>query len=90
MNPTKDLSSFPPILGEFASYKLSIQRCSSRTVDEYLTDLRIKEANKLLQSGYTEQLTAEKCGFGDTGSMIRCFKKRFNMTPKQYIKAYHN
>ena len=40
MNPTKDLSSFPPILGEFASYKLSIQVCSSRTVDEYLTDLR--------------------------------------------------
>ena len=40
MNPTKDLSSFPPILGEFASYKLSIQGCSSRTVDEYLTDLR--------------------------------------------------
>ena len=40
MNPTKDLSSFPPILGEFASYKLSIQGCSVKTVDEYLIDLR--------------------------------------------------
>jgi len=40
MNPTKDMSSFPPILGEFASYKLNIQGCSVKTVDEYLIDLR--------------------------------------------------
>ena len=40
MNPTKDMSGFPPILQEFASYKLSIQGCSVKTVDEYLIDLR--------------------------------------------------
>lgn len=40
MNPTKDLSVFPPILREFASYKLNIQGCSVKTVDEYLIDLR--------------------------------------------------
>ncbi|MBQ8409792.1 MAG: helix-turn-helix transcriptional regulator [Clostridia bacterium] len=68
----------------------AFKKYTGSTINEYLTDLRIKEANKLLQSGYTEQLTAEECGFGDTSSMIRCFKKRFNMTPKQYVKAYHN
>ena len=40
MNPTKDMSGFPPILREFASYKLNIQGCSVKTVDEYLIDLR--------------------------------------------------
>ena len=67
----------------------AFKKYTGSTINEYLTDLRIKEANKLLKSGYTEQLTAEKCGFGDTSNMIRCFKKRFNMTPKQYVRAYH-
>ena len=67
----------------------AFKKYTCSTINEHLTDLRIKEANKLLRSGYTEQLTAEKCGFGDVSSMIRCFKKRFNMTPKQYVKAYH-
>ena len=40
MNPTKDMSGFPPILREFASYKLNIQGCSVKTVDEYLLLIR--------------------------------------------------
>ena len=31
---------FPPLIREFASYKLAIQGCSQKTVDEYLLDLR--------------------------------------------------
>ncbi len=34
------LSEFSPIVQEFASYKLGIQGCSAKTVDEYLLDLR--------------------------------------------------
>lgn len=35
-----DIREFPPLLREFASYKRTIQGCSAKTVDEYLTDLR--------------------------------------------------
>jgi len=35
-----NIDEFPPIIREFASYKLAIQGCSQKTVDEYLLDLR--------------------------------------------------
>ncbi len=35
-----DLSAFPELVQNFASYKLTIENCSPRTVTEYLTDLR--------------------------------------------------
>lgn len=35
-----DISEFSPTIQEFASYKLVVQGCSQRTVDEYLLDLR--------------------------------------------------
>ncbi len=35
-----DLNEFPPLLREFAGYKIAIQGCSQKTVDEYLLDLR--------------------------------------------------
>ena len=34
------VNEFSDIVREFASYKLGIQSCSSKTVDEYLLDLR--------------------------------------------------
>lgn len=35
------LDSMPPLVRDFAAYKLTIQACSSKTVDEYLSDLRL-------------------------------------------------
>ena len=35
-----DINEFSPIVREFAGYKSAIQGCSSKTVEEYLTDLR--------------------------------------------------
>lgn len=35
------LESMPPLVKDFAAYKLTIQACSSKTVDEYLSDLRL-------------------------------------------------
>jgi hypothetical protein len=34
------VAEFSDIVQEFASYKLGIQGCSTKTVDEYLLDLR--------------------------------------------------
>ena len=35
-----DLSQYPQLVREFATYKQSIQGCSQKTVNEYLLDLR--------------------------------------------------
>lgn len=35
------LDSMPQLVKDFAAYKLTIQACSSKTVDEYLSDLRL-------------------------------------------------
>ncbi|MGM9653100.1 MAG: tyrosine recombinase XerC [Eubacteriales bacterium] len=37
---SNDLRAYPPLVREFAAYKLSIQGCSPKTVEEYLIDLR--------------------------------------------------
>ena len=35
------IETMPPLVRDFASYKLTIQGCSQKTVDEYLSDLRL-------------------------------------------------
>ena len=56
------------------------------TLNDYLTQYRLKEAIRCLWEGDTVQSAAEKCGFGDTGNFIRAFRARYNTTPMQYIK----
>ncbi|MBE6599166.1 MAG: tyrosine recombinase XerC [Ruminococcaceae bacterium] len=51
------LNEFPPLIREFAAYKLTIQACSEKTVNEYLLDLRtfcrylIAEAENIPKDG---------------------------------------
>ena len=40
MSLSVDLNGMPPLVREFSSYKLSIQGCSQKTVNEYLLDIR--------------------------------------------------
>ena len=40
MSEIDNLYKYPQIIREFASYKLSIQGCSTKTVEEYVLDLR--------------------------------------------------
>ncbi len=40
MNVTQDYADFPEIIREYISYKLAIQGCSVKTVDEYARDLK--------------------------------------------------
>ena len=41
MASTFPLETMPPLVKDFAAYKRTIQDCSSKTVDEYLCDLRL-------------------------------------------------
>ncbi|MBQ7900911.1 MAG: helix-turn-helix transcriptional regulator [Clostridia bacterium] len=62
------------------------KKYTGNTLNGYIVHCRLKNSLILLQSGKTIQQTAELCGFGDSSGLIRCFKKHFGTTPKQYIK----
>lgn len=55
---------------------------------EYLTDLRLNSAKKLLLTERTPEYKINEiallCGFYDVGYFIRIFKKKFNVTPTAF------
>lgn len=50
----------------------------------YIIETRLKNAQILLNSPLKIDIVAQKCGFADSGSFIRAFKKHFGMTPGKY------
>lgn len=65
----------------------AFKKYTGSTLGGYITDYRLKQAINMLNSGALQHSIAEKCGFGDTCNMIRAFRRRFGMTPGQYIKS---
>ncbi len=53
---------------------------------EYLTDLRLSKAKELLIRDKPVGLVANEVGYEDASSLVRVFKKRFGVTPKQWLK----
>lgn len=63
MSNAYDLISYPPPVREFATYKLGIQGCSKKTVEEYLLDLRM--FTKFMYA-YRNQLSVSDGAFLET------------------------
>ena len=53
---------------------------------EYLTDLRLAIAQGLLEKNKPVSLVANEVGYENASSLSRVFKKRFGITPKQWLK----
>lgn len=60
---------------------------TGETYLQYLNNLRIYHACKLLKRGNSLQEVCENCGFEDMSYFIQLFKKIVGTTPKQYILA---
>lgn len=56
------------------------------TVGEYTDLCRLERASSLLSSGETVEYAALRCGFSDTGGLIRLFKRYYGVSPLKYIK----
>lgn len=48
---------------------------------EYLTLLRLREAERMLGSGMNMSDIAERCGFSDYRAFARAYQKKYHMTP---------
>ena len=53
---------------------------------EYLTDVRLKHAIKLLKQGYSVQMIADSIGYNDQPSFSRAFYNKYNQYPTQFNK----
>ena len=63
----------------------AFKKYTGTTLNEYIARCRLKNAMIAMRQGKKEQQIAEECGFTDLCNMIRCFKRYFHMTPKQYL-----
>jgi AraC-like DNA-binding protein len=63
----------------------ALRRYTGHTLHDHLLRCRLKHATQMLRGGATEQAAAAACGFGDTPSLIRGFRRAFAMTPRQYL-----
>lgn len=53
---------------------------------DYLTEVKMKNAMKFLNNGYTIKETAEKTGYSDSAYFSKVFHKHFNITPSKCKK----
>lgn len=65
------------------------KKITGTTLHDYLLCYRLDKAKELLIEGnLTIGEIAEKTGFNETGTFIRAFKKKENVTPLQYKKEH--
>lgn len=56
-------------------------------MNEYINQLRIKNANKLLLQGYSSTDAALSSGFESIRTFNSCYKRIMGMTPGEYVKS---
>lgn len=66
---------------------VSFKKHTGSTINEYILSVRVRQAERLLRRGRTVQETADLCGFGDAGSLIRAFRKHTGRTPGQFLRT---
>ncbi len=62
------------------------KKYTGKTLQEYITNCRLREAINLISEGKTEYEAAVRSGFSDSSSLIQSFKRSFKITPGQYIR----
>jgi two-component system response regulator YesN len=64
---------------------------TGKTVNQYITNLRIEKAKELLKNkSYNISDVAEHVGISDSQYFAKIFRKNVNMTPTMYKETYQN
>jgi two-component system response regulator YesN len=77
-------------LGISGSYLSSLFKSETGTgFSEYVADFRLKKAENLFKNGENNiREVAMMCGFYDYYYFFKVFKKKYSMTPNEFIKNY--
>ncbi len=64
---------------------MKLKEITGKSALEFIQTIRLKEAARLLKSDkYSVSDVADRTGFNDPAYFSKCFKKHFNILPKQY------
>ncbi len=55
-----------------------------KSIQEYIISVRMEEAKKLLEKGYSVAETAQLCGYDDTCNFSKMFKREFGVSPGRW------
>lgn len=67
----------------------AVKSHTGKTLQEYINDLRMEEARKILENGEDPiEEIASKCGYNTTRTFYRLFRLRYNISPAAYRKMY--
>lgn len=70
----------------YAHLSYIFKRDTGVTINEYITDVRIKKAKELFDKGESLIIdVAAKVGYSDANYFGKCFKKRYGLAPSKYI-----
>ncbi|KZK94768.1 AraC family ligand binding domain-containing protein [Pseudovibrio ascidiaceicola] len=65
----------------------SFKKATGQTPHAYLTDVRVRNARRLLVRGTSPSETASLCGFADQAHLTRQFKSRVGTTPAAFQRS---
>ncbi|MCG8308908.1 MAG: AraC family transcriptional regulator [Cytophagales bacterium] len=69
---------------------MKLKEIVGKSASDFIQSIRIKEVARLLK---TDQLTvaevAYKTGFSDPSYFSKCFRKHFEISPKEYSKSFN-
>lgn len=70
----------------YAHLSFIFKRETGVTINEYLTEIRIKKAKQLIDGGNTLVLdVSRRVGYADANYFGKCFKKYYGLAPSKYI-----
>ena len=70
-------------------FRMLFKETFAKTPKQYILELRIKKACKLLSDNYASvSIIAEECGFSSVYHFCRSFKENVGMTPTEYAKSH--
>ena len=77
----KELSYHPNYLNSV------VKGATGHSLRQYIIDVRIRKASKMLSKGMSVADVAEHTGFYDASHLCVCFKKYYGIPPSQYPRA---
>ncbi|MFV0470259.1 MAG: two-component regulator propeller domain-containing protein, partial [Dysgonomonas sp.] len=69
---------------------IKLKKLANVSITEFIRQIKIKEAKKLLLRGHNVSETSFAVGFSDPNYFTKCFKKQIGMTPSEFIKKIKN
>ena len=70
----------------YAYFSRKFREATQQNFSDYLTSMRLQEAQRLLASGKNVSEAAEMVGYNNIYAFTRAFKRKFGQSPTQWLK----